>query len=368
MSTITRAVKSGAALFASAVIMIGLTGVQTAAAHTTMTATTGVNVRSGPSVQTDIIGGVYRGQTVTAISTSSGWTKINFVGRTAYVAAQYFTAGSRLPATSRVGSGVADITTTSVNLRKGPGPSYAMIKVIARGTRVTLTGRTAQGYAEIVNDGVKGWVGAQYLASAATALPRVTGFRYATANLAIRTTSGADAKIIATVPAGTALSITGVTQNGRAQIVHHNSVRWVTAIYLSATQPSGSTSSDVISETRPGEQGLQPNAIKVRRAALIAFPQITTIYGYRQDPIPDHPSGLALDLMIPNYTTASGKALGAAVAAWGQKNQATLGIEYIIWDQQIWSVRRAAEGWRFMADRGGDSANHKDHVHITVMR
>ena len=27
---------------------------------------------------------------------------------------------------------------------------------------------------------------------------------------------------------------------------------------------------------------------------------------------------------------------------------------------------RDSEGWRYMADRGGDSANHKNHVHITV--
>ena len=30
------------------------------------------------------------------------------------------------------------------------------------------------------------------------------------------------------------------------------------------------------------------------------FPQITTIYGVRQDSLPDHPSGRAIDLMMPN--------------------------------------------------------------------
>jgi hypothetical protein len=71
--------------------------------------------------------------------------------------------------------------------------------------------------------------------------------------------------------------------------------------------------------------------------------------------------------MIPNYTSATGKALGAKVAAWAQANQARLGIEYVIWDQHIWNVKRASEGWRLMTDRGNDSANHKNHIHITVL-
>ena len=50
----------------------------------------------------------------------------------------------------------------------------------------------------------------------------------------------------------------------------------------------------------------------------------------------------------------------------GPAERQELGIEYVIWNQQIWNIQRDAEGWRYMADRGGDSANHKNHVHITV--
>ena len=38
----------------------------------------------------------------------------------------------------------------------------------------------------------------------------------------------------------------------------------------------------------------------------------------------------------------------------------------MIWDQRIWNIERDREGWRFMANRGSDSANHKNHVHVTV--
>ncbi len=114
------------------------------------------------------------------------------------------------------------------------------------------------------------------------------------------------------------------------------------------------------------EQGLTANAIAVHRAGLSAWPQIVTYYGYRNDPSSDHYSGKALDLMIPKYTTSDGKALGQKVADWAVANQPRLNIQYVIWNQEIWNVSRASEGWRPMADRGSDSANHKNHVHISV--
>lgn len=76
-----------------------------------------------------------------------------------------------------------------------------------------------------------------------------------------------------------------------------------------------------------------------------------------------HPAGLAIDVMVP--VNAEGHAKGQKMAEWGQEHAADLGIKYIIWDQKIWSVGRASEGWRPMEDRGSISANHKDHNHIS---
>ena len=114
------------------------------------------------------------------------------------------------------------------------------------------------------------------------------------------------------------------------------------------------------------EKGLQPNAIKVHRAARAQFPQITTYYGWRRDVTPDHPAGRALDLMIPNYKSSSGQGARRRGGHLGQGERATLMIKYVIWNQRIWNIERDREGWRYMANRGGDSANHKDHVHVTV--
>lgn len=73
----------------------------------------------------------------------------------------------------------------------------------------------------------------------------------------------------------------------------------------------------------------------------------------------DHPKGLALDFMTGD------KAKGDSLAQHVVSNASAYGVTYVIWYQRIWSVERAAEGWRSMKDRGSDTANHKDHVHVS---
>jgi len=427
--------RAAAALVALGVIL-SLMWPQAAGATTQMTATVGVNIRSGASTQSSILGGLYRGQTVTAISSAAGWTKITFRGSTAYVASKYLSKGKDLPVPKKIGAGTVKITTTALNLRTGPGLSYRVIKVLKGGTKVTLTGKTARGWAQLINGKSTGWSSMQYLASSTTGRPAIIGRRVATADLDIRTTSGANAKTIAEVKKGTALSVTGAIQNGRAQIIYKGAIRWVTAKYLTnlksnlpappklpkitgtryatatlnirstyadkyklitevprgtklnitgvvkngrmqiifekavrwvtAKYLSKSVPSSVPPSWRAVERGLKPNAVKVHRAARAKFPQITTYYTLRAGVFTDHSTGRALDLMIPNYRSASGKALGYKVAAWAKANAKPLGINYVIWNQHIWNIQRDSEGWRYMADRGGDSANHKNHVHITV--
>ncbi|WP_233160143.1 hypothetical protein [Pseudonocardia sp. MH-G8] len=68
----------------------------------------------------------------------------------------------------------------------------------------------------------------------------------------------------------------------------------------------------------------------------------------------DHPDGLALDLMVDRVT-------GEDLAEYALANRDRLGIEYVIYRQRIDS----GDGWERMEDRGGATANHMDHVHIS---
>src|SRR5215470_2953575 len=56
------------------------------------------------------------------------------------------------------------------------------------------------------------------------------------------------------------------------------------------------------------EKGLQVDTILAARAVSRMFPAILKIGGVRPDSMRWHPDGLAIDVMIPNYRTAEGKA------------------------------------------------------------
>ncbi|TFV57026.1 hypothetical protein E4P41_15095, partial [Geodermatophilus sp. DF01-2] len=70
-----------------------------------------------------------------------------------------------------------------------------------------------------------------------------------------------------------------------------------------------------------------------------------------------HPSGLALDYMV-----MSDAALGDAIVAYHVAHWDELGVEYLIWEQRMLSSPSGS--WKQMADRGGVTANHFDHVHV----
>ncbi|MDL4813537.1 coiled-coil domain-containing protein [Actinomadura opuntiae] len=81
----------------------------------------------------------------------------------------------------------------------------------------------------------------------------------------------------------------------------------------------------------------------------------------------DHGTGHACDFMVTTggvMATGSAQSHGDATAAYAIAHASELGIKYIIWRQRIYDLR--SPGWRMMENRGGVTANHFDHVHISV--
>lgn len=119
---------------------------------------------------------------------------------------------------------------------------------------------------------------------------------------------------------------------------------------------SGNVSGEKCSVSSSIESGLTPNAISAYRAVCAEFPQVKSYGGRRNDPGSDHNSGNAVDAMITGST-------GDAISNYLIKNSSKLNIKYIIWEQRIWMPGR---GWKQMENRGSATANHFDHVHISV--
>lgn len=193
------------------------------------------------------------------------------------------------------------------------------------------------------------------LTNEAAAEAKVEGTRFAVKPVKIHAAAKDSSPVLAEVAAGETVDITGVTQDDWAQIIHKGLPRWVQAQDLAKEMPLGS--SPCASGSGP-ESGLQPDTIKVHRAVCAQFPSIIRYGGVAGRG--EHATGQALDIMVGN-----GNPIGNEIAAFVMEHRAELGVEYIIWRQRIWRPATSAS-WRGMSDRGGPTANHMDHVHVTT--
>jgi hypothetical protein len=194
--------------------------------------------------------------------------------------------------------------------------------------------------------------------------------RWLTGELTLWTGPARSTDRLARLEKGDKVRATGLVLDGWAQVEHRGSLVWLRADGLAKHQPAPpaerSTSAAGVSAPVTGapcpdgsavESGLTTNAIKVYRAVCAAFPSVTS-WGGRSGS-GDHGAGLALDIMV------TGSA-GDAIAEFVRGHAGELGVSYVIWSQRIWTVERSSEGWRYMSDRGSTTANHYDHVHVSV--
>ncbi|NUR94586.1 MAG: SH3 domain-containing protein [Kribbellaceae bacterium] len=196
------------------------------------------------------------------------------------------------------------------------------------------------------------------------AAPKITGTKYTTTdvNLWSLPLTGI---LLDVLPKGTKVSVTGKVDGLYAEVVSDGKSRWVKAQYLSATKPVadvvGSFSQAACKSGSAMEDGLTPDAIRVHRAICAMYPDITSYGGLRAgDTGSEHATGHAIDIMINSASE------GQAIADWLKANYKKLGVSQLIWEQHIWTVQRSSEGWRAMPDRGSATANHMDHVHVSV--
>lgn len=195
--------------------------------------------------------------------------------------------------------------------------------------------------------------------------PAITGTKYTTTdvNLWSLPLTGI---LLDVLPKGTKVSVTGKVDGLYAEVVSDGKSRWVKSQYLSATKPVADAVAGAISQAacKSGsamEDGLTPDAIRVHRAICAMYPDITSYGGLRAgDTGSEHATGHAVDIMINSSSE------GQAIADWLKANYKKLGVSQLIWEQHIWTVQRSSEGWRAMPDRGSATANHYDHVHVSV--
>jgi len=219
------------------------------------TTTSALNLRAGPSTADYIILVMPWGSTVNTLGPyQNGFYQVTYGGNTGWAYGAYLNLGAATtpppPQGSGPGTSGTATTTLALNLRGGPSTADYVILVMPYGATVALTGQSANGFVSVNYNGSAGWAYAAYLTavSGSPAPPPspqpqpqpqpqpspapVTGTATANVNLNFRSGPGTNYTILAVIPYGGTVSLTGVSQNGFYNVYYGNQRGWAWAAGL----------------------------------------------------------------------------------------------------------------------------------------
>lgn len=253
------------------------------------------------------------------------------------------------------------LASSPVSTSSGDTQSFANATALARRSKTTTVSRSQIRTAAKAESAARKDMEVDTLARRAA--KKLDDRMWTTAPLNLWDGPGENAEKMGLVAELRQVSVTGRRQMGRTQVVIDGQSRWVSGQYLAQDKPKPAPK--VAAGPSLGGTCANGSTISAGHASLYAihdvvcanWPQITSYGTWRGDG--EHGQGRAIDIMVSGST-------GWEVAEFLRANYSALGIEYIIHQQKIWSVERSGEGWRAMSDRGSITANHYDHVHVTV--
>ncbi|MEG2246940.1 MAG: SH3 domain-containing protein, partial [Peptostreptococcaceae bacterium] len=127
---------------------------------------TSLNVRSGPSTNSSVIGSLKLNEKVEVISESNGWSKVKYNGKEGYVSSTYLKdtdgGGSVTPDPTPDPIKTKVVTATSLNVRSGPSTSSGVIGSLKQNQVVEVISEN-NGWSKIKYNGTDGYVSSTYL-------------------------------------------------------------------------------------------------------------------------------------------------------------------------------------------------------------
>ena len=121
-----------------------------------------LNLRQGKSTGTKVLVMIPKNTTLKVTQTSGSWSRTSYKGKTGWVASRYLKNASS--STSPAPKTTYRWTTANVNVRKGPGTSYASLGVVRANERVTYI-KTSKGWSNVKSSKGTGWITNRYLAT-----------------------------------------------------------------------------------------------------------------------------------------------------------------------------------------------------------
>ncbi|MGG0454041.1 SH3 domain-containing protein [Priestia megaterium] len=218
-----------------------------------------LNVRSGAGTTYGIIGSVVKGQTLSVMSKSGGWYKINYNGRTGYVSSDYVQSSgtTTAPTTPPAESTTYIVMASTLNVRSGAGTSYASIGSVTKGQKLSVVSKSGSWY-KINYNGRTGYVSSDYVQSSGTTTPPAESTTYIVmaSTLNVRSGAGTSYASIGSVTKGQKLSVVSksgdwykINYNGRTGYVSSDYVQSSGTTTAPTTPPAESTTYTVTAST-----------------------------------------------------------------------------------------------------------------------
>ena len=223
----------------------GLDNGGTSESSTTKKVTENVNLRETASWSGNIIHVIKSGETVTVLSTSGDWTKVQHNGKTGYVPSKYVGKSSNGGSNTNTPSTDVDIEVMNktgkvvnlssgdtLNVRSGTNTSTTLLGKLSAGSTVKITGKDKKtGWYRIDFNGTTGYVSDYYIQIVSET---TTTYKKTTANLNMRTGPSTSYSIITKIPSGTVVKVIS-SSNGWDYVEYDGQKGYCSNSYLVAT-------------------------------------------------------------------------------------------------------------------------------------
>lgn len=128
--------------------------------------------------------------------------------------------------------------TADVNVRAFGSLDAAIIGGYSRGSGISQTGLTSDGWAQVQFNGAPGYVWGEYVSAVKPVfVTDSSGIMYATADVNIREDHGTDFGILGVLKRGQSIRITGTADNGWTRVDYLGSKGYIASNYLSRSEP-----------------------------------------------------------------------------------------------------------------------------------
>ncbi len=211
--------------------------------------TAAVNVRSGPGTSYVKLGELKKGDTVALVGSTGSWSIIKWGTGTAYVSSGYLSQSN--PGTGSGTTTTTMVATANVNVRKGPGTSYAILGYLVKGETVQKTG-TSGNWTQVKYNNQTAYVSSSYLSAytgGGSTPPSSSTKLYALRETAVRTGPSTAYRAIGYLEYGDSITYVGVFNSSWYEVQLGINTGYVYAADVRMNSSGGSTSGGMVYAT-----------------------------------------------------------------------------------------------------------------------